>query len=233
MKNKINNKIKSKIIRWLSITLAFIVCFLGSTEAINTHAATKLNKTSLTLVTGQSKQLKLIGKSKNVKWSSSKKTVASVTQKGKVTAKKPGKALIIAKTSNKKYSCKVTVNPKTEEKVTIKEDGIYDSKEEVALYLSVYKKLPGNYITKKEAQALGWPGGGLDEYAYGKCIGGDYFGNYEEKLPIKEGRSYHECDIDTLHADSRGAKRIVYSNDGLIYYTGDHYETFVLLYGKE
>ena len=102
MKNKINNKIKSKIIRWLSITLAFIVCFLGSTEAINTHAATKLNKTSLTLVTGQSKQLKLIGKSKNVKWSSSKKTVASVTQKGKVTAKSillehKGKLDILAK----------------------------------------------------------------------------------------------------------------------------------------
>ncbi len=119
------------------------------------------------------------------------------------------------------------------QKESVVEDGCYDSKEEVALYLSIYKKLPSNYITKKEAKALGWSGGGLDDYAYGKCIGGDYFGNYEENLPIKEGRSYYECDIDTLHADSRGAKRMVYSNDGLIYYTENHYETFVLLYGKE
>lgn len=224
---------RNKIIKWLSVTLALLLCFLGSTEAVNVQAAVKLNKTSLTLTVGQSKQLKLLGKTKNVKWTSNKKTVAIVSQKGKVTGKKAGKAVITAKYANKKYSCKVTVKHKTDKKVTVRENGIYDSKEEVALYLSIYKKLPSNYITKKEANALGWSGGGLDDYAYGKCIGGDYFGNYEEKLPVKKGRSYYECDIDTLHANSRGAKRIVYSNDGLIYYTEDHYETFVLLYGKE
>ena len=59
------------------------------------------------------------------------------------------------------------------------------------------------------------------------------FGNYEGLLPEADGRTYAECDIDTLGADSRGAKRIVFSNDGLIYYTEDHYETFELLYGEE
>ena len=52
-------------------------------------------------------------------------------------------------------------------------------------------------------------------------------------MPEADGRTYAECDIDTLGADSRGAKRIVFSNDGLIYYTEDHYETFELLYGEE
>ena len=115
----------------------------------------------------------------------------------------------------------------------IDENGSYTSKEEVALYIHTYGRLPGNFITKKEAQALGWPGGSLEPYAPGKCIGGSRFGNYEGLLPEKEGRTYTECDIDTLGAESRGAKRIVFSNDGLIYYTGDHYESFELLYGEE
>lgn len=113
------------------------------------------------------------------------------------------------------------------------EGGEYTSAEDVALYLHLYAHLPQNFITKKDARALGWNGGGLDDYADGKCIGDDRFGNYEGLLPDAPGREYHECDIDTLHAVSRGAKRIVYSNDGLIYYTEDHYESFILLYGEE
>lgn len=113
------------------------------------------------------------------------------------------------------------------------EDGVYDSKEDVALYLRLYAALPENYITKQEAEKLGWEGGSLEPYAPGKCIGGNRFGNYEGLLPEKEGRTYQECDIDTLAADSRGAKRIVFSNDGLIYYTEDHYNSFELLYGEE
>ncbi len=112
-------------------------------------------------------------------------------------------------------------------------EGTYSSKEDVALYLHLYGELPQNYITKKEAEKLGWSGGSLEKYAPGKCIGGSRFGNYEELLPEKDGRTYKECDIDTLGAKSRGAKRIVYSNDGLIYYTEDHYESFELLYGEE
>ena len=115
----------------------------------------------------------------------------------------------------------------------IDEDGVYTSKVDVALYLHTYGHLPSNFITKKEAEKLGWSGGSLEPYAPGKCIGGSHFGNYEGILPEKDGRSYTECDIDTLGADKRGAKRIVFSNDGLIYYTEDHYETFELLYGEE
>lgn len=113
------------------------------------------------------------------------------------------------------------------------EDGVYTSRDDVALYIYLYGHLPSNFITKKEAEELGWKGGSLEPYAPGKCIGGSRFGNYEGLLPEKDGRSYTECDIDTLGADKRGAKRIVFSNDGLIYYTEDHYESFELLYGEE
>ena len=120
-----------------------------------------------------------------------------------------------------------------EESEWLDEGGSYDSKEEVALYIYQYGCLPSNYITKSEARDLGWPGGSLEEYAPGKCIGGDKFGNREGLLPKAEGRRYTECDIDTLGAEERGAKRIVFSNDGLIYYTPDHYKSFELLYGDE
>lgn len=120
-----------------------------------------------------------------------------------------------------------------EETPAIEEDGTYTTKEDVARYIHTYGHLPENFITKKQAQALGWEGGSLEPYAPGKCIGGSRFGNYEGTLPEKDGRTYTECDIDTLGASKRGAKRIVFSNDGLIYYTEDHYETFELLYGED
>ena len=101
----------------------------------------------------------------------------------------------------------------------------------MALYIHTYGKLPGNFITKKAARSLGWEGGSLEPYSPGSCIGGDRFGNYEGLLPKAEGRVWYECDIDTLGAKSRGARRIVFSSDGLVYYTGDHYESFTELYG--
>ena len=119
------------------------------------------------------------------------------------------------------------------DEAALSEDGVYTAKEDVALYLHLYGHLPSNFITKKEAEKLGWKGGSLGPFAPGMCIGGNRFGNYEGLLPEKDGRFYTECDIDTLGADSRGAKRIVFSNDGLIYYTEDHYESFELLYGNE
>ena len=122
---------------------------------------------------------------------------------------------------------------KAEEESSLDRDGTYTSKEDVALYLHLYGELPSNFITKKEARALGWEGGSLEPYAPGKCIGGDRFGNYEGLLPDVKGRKYYECDIDTLGKKKRGAKRIIYSSDGQIYYTGDHYESFELLYGEE
>ena len=116
----------------------------------------------------------------------------------------------------------------------ITEDGTYTTKEEVAEYLHTYGHLPSNYITKRAAKELGWVSneGNLDEVAPGMSIGGDYFGNYEGNLPETGDRDYYECDID-FDGTYRNGKRIIYSNDGLIYYTEDHYETFELLYGEE
>ena len=121
--------------------------------------------------------------------------------------------------------------------ITVSEGESYTSKEEVALYLHLYGKLPSNFITKKEAEALGWkkePGeaGELQNVAPGKSIGGDRFGNYEKLLPEKKGRKYFECDINYAKG-TRGAERIIYSDDGLIFYTGDHYKTFEQLYPED
>ena len=118
--------------------------------------------------------------------------------------------------------------------VTVEESGEYTSKEEVAAYLHEFGHLPDNFITKNEAKKLGWVNseGNLDEVAPGKSIGGDYFGNYEGQLPEKKGRDYYECDIDYT-GGYRSAKRIIYSDDGLIYYTEDHYQTFEQLYPQQ
>lgn len=115
----------------------------------------------------------------------------------------------------------------------VKEDGQYNTKEEVALYIHLYGHLPDNYVTKKQAKEKGWSSGSLEAYFPGCSIGGDSFGNREGLLPEKSGRKYYECDIDTAGKKSRGEKRIVFSNDGLVYYTDDHYESFELLYGEE
>lgn len=116
----------------------------------------------------------------------------------------------------------------------IEEDGHYTSKEDVALYIHTYDRLPKNFINKKEASNLGWKSseGNLWDVTDEMSIGGDKFGNREKLLPIKDGRQYYECDIN-YEGGYRGAERIVYSNDGLIYYTEDHYESFTLLYGDE
>lgn len=120
--------------------------------------------------------------------------------------------------------------PDAEPEALVTEDGLYTTKDEVALYIHLYGHLPANFVSKKEAQAAGWEGGSLDPYFDGMSIGGDRFGNYEKLLPDAPGRKWTECDINTMHARSRGAERIVFSNDGLIFYTGDHYESFEQLY---
>ena len=124
--------------------------------------------------------------------------------------------------------------PEEEDIPDVEEDGEYTSKEEVAAYLYLFGHLPDNYITKGKAKKLGWVSseGNLNKVAPGKSIGGDHFGNYEQQLPEKKGREYFECDIDYT-GGRRNAKRIIFSNDGLIYYTEDHYNTFELLYGEE
>ena len=106
------------------------------------------------------------------------------------------------------------------------EGNSYYDLENVVLYLYLYDELPDNYMTKAEARELGWEGGSVEKYKEGAAIGGDTFGNREGLLPKEKGKTYTECDIDTDGEKSRGAKRLVFSSDGLYFYTQDHYESF-------
>lgn len=126
---------------------------------------------------------------------------------------------------------KTTVTETKAEKLSVEKDGSYTTPEDVAEYIHTFGTLPKNFITKSEAKALGWDNkkGNLWDVAEGKSIGGDYFGNYEGLLPEKKGREYTECDVN-YEGGYRGSERIVFSNDGLIYYTNDHYKTFTQLY---
>lgn len=188
---------------------------------------TAISAKSITIAYGTSSSLTLKYPKKKVKWSSSNHCVAYADGK-KVYARSVGEAVITAKCNGVSYSCQVKVcSGETNE---LRENGIYTSKEKVALYIHTYQKLPQNYITKEQARSLGWEGGSLLSYAPYKCIGGDVYSNYEKALPVKQGRKYYECDINTLGALRRGSERLVYSNDGLIYYTSDHYASFIKLY---
>ena len=120
-----------------------------------------------------------------------------------------------------------------EPNLTVTEDGWYNTKDEVALYIHLYNRLPENYVTKNQAEKKGWQGGSVEKYTgEGTAIGGNRFGNYEGLLPKAKGRNYTECDINTVGKKSRGAERIIFSNDGLVYYTNDHYKSFEQLYGE-
>ena len=135
--------------------------------------------------------------------------------------KAPGDKKDGKKSGNEPQEKKETADAKKE----ITEDGVYHDLESVVLYYDKFGKLPSNFITKKEAQGLGWQGGALGPYKKGASIGGDHFGNFEKRLPDDKGVKYIECDIDT-NGGKRGAKRLIISNTGKYYYTPDHYESF-------
>ncbi|MBQ6903041.1 MAG: ribonuclease [Clostridia bacterium] len=135
-------------------------------------------------------------------------------------------------TQTKETKSKASAASRPETQTALDKNGSYYSRDDVALYIHTFGHLPSNFLTKQQAQSLGWSGGSLERYAPGKVIGGDRFGNYEGLLPEKSGRYYFECDIDTKGKARRGSKRIVFSTDGLIYYTDDHYNSFTLLYGE-
>ena len=124
------------------------------------------------------------------------------------------------------------IEPTADVSLPIKGEYYYDLTN-VVLYLDLYGELPPNFITKAKARELGWNGGSVENYIEGGAIGGDFFGNYEGLLPKANGRSYHECDIDTDVSNGRGSKRIVFSSDGLYFYTSDHYESFSQVYVTE
>lgn len=100
----------------------------------------------------------------------------------------------------------------------------------VLAYLQTYQKLPKYYMTKRQAQNSGWDArrGNLCEVLPGKAIGGDRFSNREKLLPSQRGRIWYEADIN-YRCGRRGADRLIYSSDGLIYVTQDHYQHFRLV----
>lgn len=168
----------------------------------------------------------------------SAKTESSKIESSKTESVKDGKSQSKESTSKEEETTKITESEEetlqesaTKKEVQVEENGNYTSKEEVALYIHTYGKLPVNYITKKEAQDMGWDPskGNLSDILPGMSIGGSAFGNYEGALPRANGRRYFECDID-YDGGYRGAKRLVYSNDGLVFYTEDHYNTFEQIY---
>ena len=103
--------------------------------------------------------------------------------------------------------------------------------QQIVNYLDIYGELPDNFITKKEAQKRGWDSryNYVGEVAPGMSIGGDRFGNYQGLLPSKKGRTWYECDAN-YRGRKRGPERLLYSSDGLYYYTNDHYQTFTQMF---
>lgn len=110
-------------------------------------------------------------------------------------------------------------------------DPVLAAAQEVADYLFMYGELPSYFITKRQAESKGWNSSYnyVSDVAPGCAIGGDRFGNYEGALPTAKGRQYYECDC-YYTSGKRNAYRVVFSNDGLVYYTFDHYETFTQMF---
>ena len=108
------------------------------------------------------------------------------------------------------------------------EQGLEDVEGFVEAVTSVRRtgRLPARWLTKDAAQREGWrPGRDLCDSAPDRAIGGDRFGNRERRLPMAKGRTWREADLD-FDCGRRGAKRLLFSSDGLVYLTTDHYETF-------
>ena len=118
-----------------------------------------------------------------------------------------------------------TTQPTTESSYPIDPDGWYRDKDSVALYIHTFGRLPGNYISKTQGDRQY---GDYHNIPRNMSIGGDVFKNRERLLP--SGYTYYECDIGTYGGSNRGAKRLVFTTTGIVYYTSDHYESFTRLY---
>ena len=94
-------------------------------------------------------------------------------------------------------------------------------------YISYHGHLPDYYVNKETAQQAGWQTTKkkLSSVLPGKMLGGDVFDNNAAKLPSAQGRVWYEADINYT-GGKRNRQRVVYSNDGLIFATYDHYHTF-------
>lgn len=134
--------------------------------------------------------------------------------------------IAVEKQSNNQSSSQAFADEEDAPSVIEGED--YYDKDAVAEYIHVYGELPPNYITKEEADDMGWSVEDNDGYV----IGGNRFGNREGLLPEEDGRQYFEADLIDGYTSHRGPQRLVYSNDGLIFFSDDHYSSFTQLYQK-
>ena len=153
------------------------------------------------------------------------------SNENKIPADSPSTSISIEDTNTNQIQKNQLTNETNSIIVQVERGLNYSTKDEVAAYIHKFLELPPNYISKKEAQDLGWDNskGNLWQITNKKSIGGDRFGNREGLLPEADTRKYYECDIN-YRGGYRGDERIVYSNDGLIFYTDDHYKTFEKLY---
>ena len=223
-KKKEDGNILKKLLWWIPIIILGLMFALG--------ACTKQEAKKESLKT-ESTQAESTQKESSEKESKEETTYSSKKSRKEKKKKNYTKESNEETTESAQETTEETEQVSTYESrsLNVEENGNYTSKEEVALYIHTYGKLPVNYITKKQAQELGWDPekGNLSDILPGMSIGGNVFGNYEGALPRAGGRRYFECDID-YEGGYRGAKRIVYSNDGLVFYTEDHYNTFEQIY---
>jgi ribonuclease len=238
MTNKENGSLLKKLLWWIPIIILGLMFALGA-------CTRRENKIVPDKNTGQaeSTQSKSIAKESGTKQSVEIKETQGQKkhkQKNNKSKKRKNKKQIqesVSESSDETSSQEIestkdsTVETGENGSINVEENGNYTSKDDVALYIHTYGKLPLNYITKAKAQEMGWDPekGNLSDVLPGMSIGGSAFGNYEGNLPRATGRRYFECDID-YEGGYRGAKRLIYSNDGLVFYTEDHYKTFEQLY---
>jgi ribonuclease len=237
-KNKENGSLLKKLLWWIPIIILGLMFALGA-------CTRRENKIVPDKNTGQaeSTQSKSIAKESGTKQSVEIKETQGQKkhrQKNNKSKKRKNKKQIqesVSESADETSSQEIestqdsTVEAGENGSINVEENGNYTSKDDVALYIHTYGKLPLNYITKAKAQEMGWDPekGNLSDVLPGMSIGGSAFGNYEGNLPRATGRRYFECDID-YEGGYRGAKRLIYSNDGLVFYTEDHYKTFEQLY---
>ena len=238
MTNKENGSLLKKLLWWIPIIILGLMFALGA-------CTRRENKIVPDKNTGQaeSTQSKSIAKESGTKQSVEIKETQGQKkhkQKNNKSKKRKNKKQIqesVSESSDETSNQEIestkdsTVEAGENGSINVEENGNYTSKDDVALYIHTYGKLPLNYITKAKAQEMGWDPekGNLSDVLPGMSIGGSAFGNYEGNLPRATGRRYFECDID-YEGGYRGAKRLIYSNDGLVFYTEDHYKTFEQLY---
>ena len=222
-KNKENGSLLKKLLWWIPIIILGLMFALGACtrQESKSISAESFSNTEST----QSKNISDESTSKH-----SEEITGTKKHKKKQKQSQESSSETLEETSPESESTQESETVESRE-TTVEENGNYTSKDDVALYIHTYGKLPVNYITKAQAQEMGWDPekGNLSDVLPGMSIGGSAFGNYEGNLPRASGRRYFECDID-YDGGYRGPKRLIYSNDGLVFYTEDHYKTFEQLY---